>query len=398
MKKLWIGGLAAAMSLMTAAPAFAGSWIQDTNRPANQDGISNWWYRNDDGTYPANGWYWLDGNKDGWAESYRFDGSGWMYVSGKVDNYDVDGSGAWTIGGEVQRRQISSGQGTGGSSESGAAGTGSSGSGQADTASHAKNQWVNDDYGRRYYNSKGELTTGWKKISGSQYYFDDSGYALTGYQEVDGSEYYFYSDGEMAKKTVHDTEDGVYYVLDKSEYYVVDVVAEDEWSQYRREADRESVNVSDVKNESKEEETNSSVSNSYRDLDNGLNEEWAMACFDLINEEREKNGREPLEFDATIYEACEIRAEEIAEKFSHTRPDGSSCFTVFEEVGVTHRAAGENIAGGQISPEAAVEAWMNSSGHKANILNKSYTHAAVGCYVLRSFSGYGIYWVQMFAN
>ncbi len=211
MKKVWLAGAVALMSLTMAMPAFAGEWIQDQNRSANENGVSNWWYRNDDGSYPSNGWVWLDGNQDGVAESYCFNENGWMYVSTKIDGYDVNDSGAWIFEGQVVGKNVES----------------------FNTNGQGKNQWGQDNSGRKYFNSKGELEKGWKKLSGQWYYFDESGYALTGYHEVDGTPYYFHDNGQMATKTVRVASEGVYYVIDQDDHYVIDVVEDDEWSYYR---------------------------------------------------------------------------------------------------------------------------------------------------------------------
>jgi uncharacterized protein YkwD len=88
-----------------------------------------------------------------------------------------------------------------------------------------------------------------------------------------------------------------------------------------------------------------------------------------------------------------VRAEELIQSFSHTRPDGTSCFTAFDEFGVDYRAAGENIAAGQKTPEDVVNSWMNSSGHRANILSENFT--AIGVGVAEDVNG-TLYWVQMF--
>lgn len=106
-KKNWIVGMTVAMSVLTAVPAYAGTWIQDASKPVNENGISNWWYQNDDGSYLSNGWFWLDGNHDGYAESYRFDENGWMYADTTVDGYTVNGNGAWTETGVVQYKSVS---------------------------------------------------------------------------------------------------------------------------------------------------------------------------------------------------------------------------------------------------------------------------------------------------
>lgn len=98
----------------------------------------------------------------------------------------------------------------------------------------------------------------------------------------------------------------------------------------------------------------------------------------LVNIEREKAGLAPLEYLTAGQAAADVRAAEIRELFGHTRPDGSRCFTVLQEYDITFYAAGENIAYGYTTPEAVVEAWMNSDGHRANILNPEFTALAVG--------------------
>jgi uncharacterized protein YkwD len=90
-----------------------------------------------------------------------------------------------------------------------------------------------------------------------------------------------------------------------------------------------------------------------------------------------------------------IRGNELIDTFSHTRPDGSICFSVFDDVGVGYGAAGENIAMGQSSPQNVVNDWMNSEGHKANILNSNYKNIGVGVAMDNNGS---LYWVQMFIN
>ena len=104
--------------------------------------------------------------------------------------------------------------------------------------------------------------------------------------------------------------------------------------------------------------------------------EWEV--LKLTNRERLKEGLDPLTCFSTLQKAADIRTVEIIEYFSHTRPNGSSCFTVAEELDLDYRAMGENIASGQTTPAWVVNAWMNSDGHRANILNSSFTHLGVG--------------------
>ena len=122
-------------------------------------------------------------------------------------------------------------------------------------------------------------------------------------------------------------------------------------------------------------------------------QEAAEAVASLVNAARQDAGLSELELDADLCAAAQARAQEIAQSFSHTRPDGSSCFTILEEFGVSYRAAGENIAMGQRTPEEVTDGWMNSSGHRANILNGTFTSIGVGYYV----DGAGAaHWVQIF--
>ena len=112
----------------------------------------------------------------------------------------------------------------------------------------------------------------------------------------------------------------------------------------------------------------------------------------LVNVERAKAGALPLRLDGELTDGAKIRAEEISRHFSHTRPDGSSCYTVLRSLG---RTAGENIAAGRATPEAVVDQWMHSPGHRANILNKRFTTLGVG-YFYKENSEYKHYWAQMF--
>lgn len=113
----------------------------------------------------------------------------------------------------------------------------------------------------------------------------------------------------------------------------------------------------------------------------------------LVNKYRAQNGLSPVEIDQTLSLAATKRAQETETLFSHTRPDGSSCFTVLSQYGVSYRGAGENIAMGQKDAEEVMTAWMNSDGHRANILGENFTKIGVG--VHKGADG-RLYWAQMF--
>ena len=124
-------------------------------------------------------------------------------------------------------------------------------------------------------------------------------------------------------------------------------------------------------------------------------EKMASEVIRLTNIERVKAGRSPLQYHAGLQRAAMVRAEEITRKFSHTRPDGTDSSTALYENGVACDG-GENIAAGQKTPEAVVRAWMNSSGHKATMMQQSITHIGVG--VCKSpITGQWL-WVQDFSS
>lgn len=112
----------------------------------------------------------------------------------------------------------------------------------------------------------------------------------------------------------------------------------------------------------------------------------------LVNVERANAGLPALKYDWELARVAEHKSQDMADKnyFSHTSPTYGSPFNMMKNYGINYRSAGENIAQGQKTAAQVVDAWMNSEGHRANILNKNYTHIGVG-YVAK-----GNYWTQMF--
>lgn len=112
----------------------------------------------------------------------------------------------------------------------------------------------------------------------------------------------------------------------------------------------------------------------------------------LVNEIRVQNGLKPLTANWELSRVARYKSQDMVDNryFSHTSPTYGTPFQMIKAFGLSYRTAGENIAYGQRTPQAVVNAWMNSSGHRANILNSSYTQIGVG-YVAN-----GHYWTQMF--
>jgi len=112
----------------------------------------------------------------------------------------------------------------------------------------------------------------------------------------------------------------------------------------------------------------------------------------LINEIRQENGLKPLTANWELSRVARYKSQDMKDKgyFSHTSPTYGSPFQMIKAFGLSYRTAGENIAMGYRTPQAVVDGWMNSSGHRANILNAAYTQIGVG-YVEQ-----GRYWTQLF--
>jgi uncharacterized YkwD family protein/spore coat assembly protein SafA len=115
----------------------------------------------------------------------------------------------------------------------------------------------------------------------------------------------------------------------------------------------------------------------------------------LTNQERAKNGLKPLVANWELSRVARYKATDMRDKnyFSHTSPTYGDPFTMMKNFGIAYSAAAENIAAGQTTPAEVVQAWMNSPGHRANILNSTYTQIGVG-YAQGGSQRY--YWVQMF--
>lgn len=115
----------------------------------------------------------------------------------------------------------------------------------------------------------------------------------------------------------------------------------------------------------------------------------------LVNAQRARVGLGSLSLDPEASKAAGVRAREIQISFSHTRPDGRDFSTALSEAGASFRASGENIAYGQRSAEQVMDVWMNSAGHRANILNPGYSRIGIGH--VKDSRGVD-HWVQLFLN
>ncbi|MGG3821822.1 CAP domain-containing protein [Geobacillus thermodenitrificans] len=123
----------------------------------------------------------------------------------------------------------------------------------------------------------------------------------------------------------------------------------------------------------------------------GLNA-YEQQVVELTNKERAKHGLPALQVDLALSKVAREKSRDMAVNnyFSHNSPTYGSPFEMMKKFGISYTAAGENIAKGQRTPQEVVNAWMNSEGHRANILNKNFTHIGVG------FEENGYIWTQQF--
>ncbi|AZV43824.1 hypothetical protein BAOM_3215 [Peribacillus asahii] len=133
-------------------------------------------------------------------------------------------------------------------------------------------------------------------------------------------------------------------------------------------------------NKSTAAETNTSVS------------AFEKKVVELTNAERAKQGLAPLTLDTELSKVARAKSQDMKDKnyFDHNSPTYGSPFDMMKSFGINYKSAGENIAQGQTTPEQVVQAWMDSQGHRENIMNSSFTHIGVG------YVASGNYWTQMF--
>lgn len=360
-KKLLAACLSICMLVCMAAPltAEAAQWKQDGK---------GWWYRLDNGSYPANQWKQING-KWYYFKANGYMATGWLWNGANWYYMGSDGAmrtGWQNIGGTYYymyadgRMAVNTYIGEYYVNESGAwvseAGLGT---------------WVEQGGSWWYRHADGSYTSNdWEKINGSWYYFDAAGWMAVNRWIGD---YYVGGDGAML---TDQWVDGVYYVD-----------AQGKW-----------------------DPTATNVDSAYTiNLGNGqtatvvghFDTAYAAQVVTLLNQYRQENGLSALNTSDFMTNASNIRSYEISYAFSHTRPDNTSCFTALDGGG--YWGTGENIAYGYASPAAVMEGWKNSPGHNANMLNVNFKNVGIGVFAKKNTSSYGwtpsytYYWVQMFS-
>jgi len=121
---------------------------------------------------------------------------------------------------------------------------------------------------------------------------------------------------------------------------------------------------------------------------------YANQVLTLVNQERSKAGLKPLKLNSTLTKSAQAKSQDMHDKkyFDHNSPTYGTPFQMMNKFGYKYSYAGENIAMGQKTPKEVMTAWMNSAGHKANILNSNYTEIGIG------YVADGNYWTQQFGK
>ncbi|MCC0633218.1 CAP domain-containing protein [Clostridioides sp. ZZV15-6388] len=151
-----------------------------------------------------------------------------------------------------------------------------------------------------------------------------------------------------------------------------------------------------------EDNNNSGSTNKPEDNNNsgsttGNFSAYQKEVVDLVNVERSKAGLNPLTLDADVSNVATKKSQDMIDNnyFAHNSPTYGSPFDMLKKFGISYKTAGENIAMGQKTPKEVVNAWMNSEGHRKNILNPNYSKIGVG---VAQKSGGSIYWTQIFVG
>ena len=141
---------------------------------------------------------------------------------------------------------------------------------------------------------------------------------------------------------------------------------------------------------------NNSGTSSGGDSESQPSQDYARRVLELVNAERAKQGLSPLQWHDGLANIAYAHSKDMHDRqfFSHNNPDGQTPFDRIKAYGLSYRRAAENIAAGQKTPEEVMQGWMNSSGHRANILDPNLTSLGVGYY--KGSVGYQTYWTQVF--
>lgn len=247
------------------------------------------------------------------------------------------------------------------------------------------NGWVESN-GNWYYYQNNTKQVGWIQVSGTWYYTNPSGVMQTGWLNLHGTWYYLESNGAMQTNWLNLR--GAWYYL--GNYGVMQTGWFDlqgTWYHFNSNGLMSTNTVIDGWNIAANGVATRVLATDFS--------EYQKEVLRLVNIERKNNKLSPLTLNTKLSNVATIKSQDMVTQnyFDHASPTYGSPFDMMKEFGIKYWTAAENIAMGYISPERVVVGWMNSPGHKKNILNSKFTELGVG--IAKSDNGV-LYWTQMF--
>ncbi|WP_338472010.1 CAP domain-containing protein [Niallia sp. XMNu-256] len=244
-----------------------------------------------------------------------------------------------------------------------------------------------DDHDDNLIDHRGPLTENYRNRKGGNEYNSNSANNRNG--SISTAVYTSKSSNNFPHTKAIRTQDARY------RYAPADENQENRFNRYRQNQDRYGYRQ---RRQTEQEPVTQPNQNNQQQTDINQNQvsgnisQYARQVVDLTNDQRRRNGVPDLQIDTRLSNVAQTKSNDMQQNgyFSHTSPTYGSPFDMMRDFGVTYRAAGENIAQGQRTPQDVVNAWMNSEGHRRNILNRNFTHIGVG------YEPSGNHWTQMF--
>ncbi len=387
---------------------------------ADYSNSNGWWYiekgkvtfSHEGVEHNKNGWFYVKDSKVQFSyNGFAKNSNGWWYIEkGKVTfnknsviqdtNKKIDGKSTWwyVVGSKVQTSF------TGLADYSNSNGWWYIESGKVtfskETVAKNKNGWfyVKDSKVQFSYNGFAQNSNGWWYIENGKVTFNKNSVIKDSGKKINGSADWWYVVGSKVQTSFtgladYSNSNGWWYIKNGKVDFTANTVAKNKNGWYV---------VIDGKVDFS---FNGFASNSNGwwyikkgkvDFSHTVSVETSMAdqVLTLVNQERAKQGLSSLSMPSVHQAMATERAFELYSYFSHTRPDGTTCDSIFNEYGVSITVAGENIAYGQTSASSVMNSWMNSSGHKANILDSDYTNVGIACVKVDGVC----YWEQLFTG
>ena len=241
-----------------------------------------------------------------------------------------------------------------------------------------------------YFNENGIMQTGWLELNDTWYYLNENGAMQTGWLDLDGTWYRLDANGILQTGWLN--LNNAWYYLDNNG------VLQTGWHNIARVGyyfDENGIMATNTIVEGWKIDGNG-VANPI--LSKGSYPEYQKEILELVNAERAKYNVHPLILNAALSNVAMLKSEDMVDRnyFSHYSPTYGSPFEMMDLFGIKYWTAGENISMGQRTPQSVMSAWMNSSGHRANILDKYVTEIGIGIAVDSNNGRY--YWTQMFVG